>query len=155
MQKVIIYSVKVVGMNHYGSRSLNVEGYHAKHEPANDYDCNAIVITEIDSKRPVAYLQRQYAAVISMIFRAKHVNDQMLLKPKFEPTFKPRVGPSQRCNVGFYCKSIHLQDVQRILDNSSLQYKVMKIVKLISVHFWYIHMYKQHRFYIIIKYGLG
>ena len=127
MKKLIIYSVQAVGMHHHGNRSLTIgEGYIATHKPENAYDVNAIAIYEREKvSSPAAYLRRIDAAIIAKIFRANLVHDKMLLKPKFEPKYRPRIGPTQTCNVGFYCKPDNIEAVLEILNNSHLQFKVL------------------------------
>ena len=114
-------------MHHHRNRFLNIsKGYIATHKPENAYDVNAIAISEREQpSKPVAYLKRIDAATIAKIFRANLVHNKKLLKPKFEPTYRPRIGPTQTCSIGFYCKPDNIEALLEILNNSHLQFKVL------------------------------
>ena len=118
MKKVIIEAVNAVAMHHFGKRSLDIgDKYFLKHEPTNSYDKNAVAIYKDDQK--VGYLRREHAKFISCLYNEKLVESTVLLKPKFEPVVRNhRLGPEQRCNVGFYCVEENKPRILELIESS-------------------------------------
>ena len=98
---VIVKAVWAVGMRHHGGRSLQVgEPYTVHHDKGNRFDSNALSIKS-DDGRVKAYIKRDQA--IHLLGPVISVRTRMcVLRPKAEPEFiSKKVGPQQRCNVGF------------------------------------------------------
>ena len=117
MKKVIIEAVYAVGMHHFGERSLNIgRKYVSKAEPTNSNDKHAVAIYKAEQK--VGYLKRDHARHISRLYKMNVVKTDpgILLKPKFEPVIRNRrVGPEQRCNVGFFCDESNVACASEVL----------------------------------------
>jgi hypothetical protein len=124
MKKVIVYSVYAVGMRHHGARSLTVgEGYYGRREPGNQFDSNAVAVySDKNTTTCSAYLKRSDAAMVSEI--SPFIEGSILIKPKFEPVFR-KGGPVQRCNLGFYCQSSNVSQVEDILDKHNFVFKII------------------------------
>lgn len=106
-------------MHHFGKKYLDVgQKYFLKPEPSNEFDRNAIAVYRDDRK--VGYLKRSHAKYVSNLFKECLVNDyKMLLKPKFEPVVRQqKVGPEQRCNIGFYCSETNVSKVLELMKPS-------------------------------------
>ena len=113
MKKVIIKGLYAVGMHHHGQRALQVAAqYCGKPEPENSFDRHAIALHAHPSDRLCAFLRRQDALFISELHRLNLIDGHILIKPKFKPVFRARLGPSQRCNLGFYAKDEHVASIQ-------------------------------------------
>lgn len=114
MKKIIIESVYVVGMHHWGGRELKIgEIYYINHEPSNPKDGKAVAVyTDKEKKFKRGYLRREDANFISLLFKENLGQGHFYLKPKSIPEkFNRRAGPLQRCNIGFRCNE---EDVDRI-----------------------------------------
>lgn len=124
---LIIPSVWVVGMHHWGPKQLSVgHGYILKREPNNLKDVNAVTI--LFEGEPCAYLKRDSAVFISKLMDRK-ISTIWRLKPKEEAFTKyRRIGPQQRCNVGCVITSSESLDYAKMyLDSISVSYDVKVI----------------------------
>jgi len=126
--KTIVIQVYAVGMHHYGRKELHVGvGYKLKREPENKYHANAVSMHDRDSDRTVGYLQRKYADKISPIMSAGlATNTGFYVKPKQQAEFKNKwVGPIQMCNLGFRCSEENITNVQAVLKDTGLSFKIL------------------------------
>lgn len=120
MKTVVIYSVYVVGMHHYGSRQLEVgAGYRVRHEPDNVIDPNALAVFKHEQK--CGYIKREQSSALVQLFNSNVIQSRVFLKPKFEPVIKNRrKGPEQRCNMGFRCSAANVDKVKDLLSGHFL-----------------------------------
>ena len=103
----MVYSIKVVGMHHYGSRQLEIGvEYTARDESSNTKDPNVIVVYEKETK--VAYIKREHATVVSQLFKESVIQSKFFIKPDFESTLSI-TGSEQRCNFGFRCLDLNFE----------------------------------------------
>ena len=121
MKKCIIEGFFAVGMHHHGNRSLQIgAGYRGYPDPNNRYDDHAFGIYEYHGQKLVAYLRRSDARLISELFFRDLIEGPVVIKPKFEPVYRARVGPSQRCNLGFHCKENNMDKISNFLCESHI-----------------------------------
>lgn len=127
MKNVVIRGLYAVGMHHWGPRELQINDvFYLKHEPENNYDCNAVAICcDKEKMQTKAYLQRKDAFVIANLFRNKMVCGNFYLKPKAAAEkFRKNSGPMQRCNVGFKSEDNIVDTIRQICNDNSLDFTI-------------------------------
>ena len=124
IKTIVVYSVYVVGMHHYGSRQLEIgDGYTVLHETSNDKDVNALSVNK--NNHIVGYVKKEQSRVLAKLFNDSLVNSRVFMKPKFEPIIRNRrKGPEQRCNMGLRCLD---ENVNKVRDHLSGHF-VLKVV---------------------------
>lgn len=113
-------------MHHWGFKELEVGlGYNIEREPDNPKDSNAIVIKF--EGRKMAYLKKDNAFIVSRMIK-NNISTVIRLKPKENPVVKDRrVGPQQRCTVGFKVQDhINLKPTTDFLDTYCINYEIKK-----------------------------
>ena len=126
MPHLIIRNVWAVGMHHHGPRFLEIgDRYELLQDTHNRYDKHAIKITS--DGRTFAYLNRSNARVVSELM-GLGLCGLWLLKPKETPEVQSyKVGPQQRCNIGYTCKDIIAFELAKAyLDSQGLLYEVIE-----------------------------
>ncbi len=126
-KKVILTYLHIVGVRHHLGRPelpLN-QGYMLKREPTNQFDPNALQVTERTTGQVVAYMSRGSARLLRPIWQEQlAVRGQVYVKTKSHAYIRNRK-PTQLCSVGFYTDATAEEKVSNCFRHTGLGVKII------------------------------